>query len=96
MGALNMYMAKKYFADVVINKEKLSTGKPVFVAHCTNLGITSQGKTTEEALKNIKEAIDLYLEEQPNKYKKLGLAEEPPFFSVIEITTNAKTASVVR
>ena len=60
-------MAKKYFADVVINKEKLSTGDPVFVAHCTSLGIASQGKTTEEAMNNIREAINLYLEEQPNK-----------------------------
>ena len=60
-------MIKKYFADIVINKEKLSTGKPVFVAHCVNLGVASQGNTTEEAMKNIREAIELYLEEQPEK-----------------------------
>lgn len=88
-------MSKKYFLDIVINKEKLSTDEPVFVAHCTTLGIASQGKDTEEAVKNIKEVIELYLEEQPEKYEELGL-EEPPLFSVLEVTKDAKTAGAVR
>lgn len=88
-------MAKKYFLDIVINKEKLSTGEPVYVAHCTTLGIASQGKDMEEAIKNIKEAVNLYLEEQPEKYKELVL-QQPPMFSVIEVTKNAKAARVVR
>ena len=88
-------MAKKYFMDVVINKEELSTGEPIYVAHCTTLGIASQGKDTEEAMRNIKEAIELYLEEQPEKYEELGLSEAP-LFSIIEVIRNAKTASVVR
>ncbi len=50
----------KHYLDIVLVKEKLSTGKPVFVAHCTSLGIASQGHTMEEATKNIREAIDLY------------------------------------
>ena len=34
-----------------------------FVVHCPSLrGCWSQGKTKEEALKNIREAIELYLE----------------------------------
>lgn len=89
-------MEGKYFADVVINKEKLSDEKSVFVAHCTNLGIASQGETTEEAMKNIKEAIELYLEEQPEKYDELNSTEELPIFSVIEVNKNAKTTSIVR
>ena len=88
-------MAKKYFMDIVINKEKLSTGEPVYVAHCTTLGIASQGKDTEEAVKNIKEAIELYLEEQPEKYEELGL-QEPPMFSIIEVTKDAEATSVIR
>ena len=78
-------MGKKYFADIVINKEKLSDGSPIFVAHCVNLGIASQGETFEAASENIKEAIELYLEEQPEKYSELALAQEPPLFSMIEI-----------
>ena len=37
-----------------------------FVAHCPSLkSCWSQGKTRDEALKNIREAIDLYLEPSP-------------------------------
>ncbi|MGA9994497.1 MAG: type II toxin-antitoxin system HicB family antitoxin [Pyrinomonadaceae bacterium] len=37
-----------------------------FVAHVPSLkGCWSQGKTREEALQNIREAIDLYLESEP-------------------------------
>ena len=87
-------MEKKYFMGVVINKEKLSGGSPVFVAHCISLGIASQGKDTDEAMDNIKEAIELYLEEQPEKYDILS--NEPPLFSVVEVTKGAKAASVIR
>jgi predicted RNase H-like HicB family nuclease len=59
-------MKKKCFMDVVVNKERLSSGKPVYVSHYPSLGIASQGKTTEEALTNTKEAIELYLESDTN------------------------------
>jgi predicted RNase H-like HicB family nuclease len=40
-----------------------------FVAHCPSLkGCWSQGKTKEEALKNIQEAIELYLEPEPETF----------------------------
>jgi predicted RNase H-like HicB family nuclease len=39
-----------------------------FVAHIPSLkGCWSQGKTKEEALQNIREAIDLYLEPDPTE-----------------------------
>ena len=88
-------MKNKYFMDIVITKEQLSTGEAVYVAHCTTLGIASQGKETDEAIKNIREAIELYLEEQPEKYEELEL-QEPPIFSIVEVIKNAKTHSVVR
>ncbi len=81
-------MEKKYFMDIVINKEKLSDNSVVFVAHCPSLGIASQGKDMDEAMKNIKEAIELYLEEQPERYEEL-LSNEPPLFSIVEVTKNA-------
>lgn len=31
------------------------------VAHCLELGIASQGKNIEEALANLKEAVELYI-----------------------------------
>ena len=53
-------------STIVINQE----GR-WFVARSLELGVVSQGKTIEEAEKNVKEAIDLYLEDQPNKRKLL-------------------------
>jgi len=76
--------SKKYYLDIVIVQEKLSSGAPVFVAHCTSLGIASQGSTIEETTKNIKEAIDLYLEECPEKLDELS-AGSPPTFSFVEV-----------
>ena len=87
-------MKNTYFMDIVINKEILNDSTPVFVAHCTSLGIASQGSDMDEAMKNIREAIELYLEEQPDKYQEIT-SHEPPLFSIIEVTRNAKTASSV-
>ena len=55
--------------DIVVNEEYLNE-KKIFVVHCLNLGIASQGKTVEEAMENIKDAIKLYLEENPDETPK--------------------------
>lgn len=42
-----------------------------FVVHVPSLkSCWSQGKTREEALQNIREAIDLYLEPEPNELRE--------------------------
>lgn len=44
----------------------------MYVAQNPDTGVASQGKSVEEALKNIREAIELYLEEtqqQPENHK---------------------------
>jgi predicted RNase H-like HicB family nuclease len=52
----------------------------MFVAKCSEVGTISQGNTMEEAIKNLKEATELYLEEFP-------LVEKPkPFLTTFEIT----------
>ncbi len=33
-----------------------------YIAHCIELGVVSQGKTIEDAQKNLQEAVELYLE----------------------------------
>ena len=53
-------------STIVINKE----GK-WYVARSLELGVVSQGKSVEEAEKNVKEAVELYLEDQPSKKKDL-------------------------
>ena len=34
----------------------------LYVAHCLELGVVSQGQTIEEAQANLREAVELYLE----------------------------------
>ena len=85
---------EKYMLDITINKEKLSDGSVVFVSHCPSLGIASQGYTIEQAQLNIKEAAELYLEEQPEKYEELT-KNEAPLFYVIQVTKDAKTANTI-
>jgi predicted RNase H-like HicB family nuclease len=36
-----------------------------YVAECPEVGVVSQGRTLEEAIANLKEATELYLEEFP-------------------------------
>lgn len=64
---LLLKMSKAF--DIVINEEKIKK-KRIFVAHCLNLGIASQGKTVEDAMENIKDAIKLYLDENPEEIPK--------------------------
>jgi predicted RNase H-like HicB family nuclease len=39
----------------------------MYVAKCPEIGTASQGRTIEEAISNLKEATELYLEEFPQK-----------------------------
>ncbi len=39
----------------------------LYVAQCPEVGTASQGETIEEAIKNLQEATELYLEEFPVK-----------------------------
>ena len=50
---------KQFFTNVVWREGKY------FVAQCLNVDVSSFGKTYEEALKNLEEALELYLEDAP-------------------------------
>ena len=54
---------------------------PWYVARCLEVEVASQGKTSEEALENLKEALELYFEdvERPESL-------EPPIISTIELS----------
>ena len=51
----------------------------VYVATCPEVGTASQGDSIEEAIANLKEATELYLEEFPLKRK------ERPMFTTFEV-----------
>ena len=67
-----------YRFTTIIHKE----GK-WFVARCVELGVVSQGKTVEEAQKNLMEATELYLEDTPNI--KRVLPETAPLVTSFEL-----------
>ena len=52
-------MAVRTFAAVLRKEEDL------YVAECPEIGTVSQGYTIEEAIANLKEATELYLEDFP-------------------------------
>ena len=58
---------KSYNFTSVIWKEEAG-----YVSKCPELGVASAGDTVEEALKNLREAVELYLENA----KELGMIEE--------------------
>lgn len=48
-----------------------------FIARCVELGVVSQGKTIEESQENLREAVDLYLEDAPLSEKQAITARHP-------------------
>ena len=55
---------KEIILDVIISEEKYK-GEIFFVARGIELDVASQGKTIDEALSNLKEAVKLALENEP-------------------------------
>ncbi len=43
----------------------------IYVAECPEVGPASQGKTVEEAVNNLQEATELYLEEFPRQKRNM-------------------------
>ena len=58
-------MSKKFLNAIVWKEGKL------FVAKLLELELASQGKTKKEALDNLKEAFELYVEGEPIKTSSL-------------------------
>ena len=57
----------------------------MYVATCPEIGTASQGSNIEEAVNNLKEATELYLEEFPLKEAK------HPILTTFEVAPVAKT-----
>jgi len=56
----------------------VSKGEKFFVAHGVEIELASQGKTVEEALRNLKEAFQLWLKHaEPEELEMLKNAESP-------------------
>ena len=71
-------MAKRSleFSSVVSKERKL------YVAHCPELEVASQGKNVESALENLREAIELYLEDADAKVPEVDYR---PMVTVVKV-----------
>ena len=70
----------------------IKKGESQFVALCPELDVVSQGPTIEESLNNLKEAVELYIEE-------MGIPEEvssKDFIVVNFEVEHYKTSQIVR
>ncbi|MEW5897323.1 MAG: type II toxin-antitoxin system HicB family antitoxin [Nanoarchaeota archaeon] len=74
----------KTFTAVLHKEDEL------YVAECPEVGTASQGKTVEEAVSNLKEATELYLEEFPLKESK------KPIMTLFEVDTHATPKKSIR
>lgn len=63
----------KHLFTAIIHKED-----PWYVADCPEVGTVSQGATIEEAIANLKEATELYLQEFPLEI------QQPALFTTFE------------
>ncbi|HWQ49710.1 MAG TPA: type II toxin-antitoxin system HicB family antitoxin [Methanosarcina sp.] len=71
-------MEETYRFSAVVQKE----GK-WYVSWCPELDIASQGETIEEAIENLKEAIELYLEDEDVKIP----AARQVFTTTVEVSS---------
>ena len=61
--------------NAIITKEE-----DMYIATCPEVGTVSQGKTIEEAIENLREATELYIDEFPLK------AKSRPLLTTFEVT----------
>ena len=71
----------------------IKKGDKQYVALCPELDVVSQGYSIEEALKNLKEAVNLYVEEMGVPE---GVGSKEILVTSFEVETHAKTTDIVR
>lgn len=59
-----------------------------YVAQCLEIDVASQGRSFEAALANLREALELKLEDEPVSY----VPREPPIIASVEITPRPTAA----
>ena len=59
-----------------------------YVAQCLEIEVASQGETFEVALANLREALELRIEDEPG----LSLPEEPPIIATVEVNAHPPAA----
>ena len=71
---------KKIFSAVI------TKGEIAYVAFCPELGVSSQGKTEKSALNNLREAVELYLEDEDVQKMLRRSSIKKATFSTLTVT----------
>lgn len=82
----------KVISDVMELTAIIKKGEKQYVALCPEIDVVSQGYTIEESLKNLKEAVELHIEEMGLPE---GVGEDSPIITSFGIEYD-KTSRVVR
>jgi predicted RNase H-like HicB family nuclease len=72
-------MAQRYTIQAVVYPGNESG----YVAECLNLAVVTQGKTLDETVQNLREAIELHLEGED--LQEMGLVPHPPILITMEM-----------
>ena len=71
-------------------KAFIHKGESYYVAECVGINVVTQGKTLDETIANLQEAVSLHLEgEDP---AELGLEPNPSLLITIELDPAARVA----
>ncbi len=65
-------------------------GDNYYVAECLNIGVVTQGKTLDETITNLQEAVALYLEGED--LAELDLKPDPPLVVTLELEPVARAS----
>lgn len=71
-------------------KAFIRKGEKYYVAECLEIPVVTQGKTLDEAVANLKEAVSLHLEGED--LKQLGFAPNPTLIITMETEPIAHVA----
>ena len=61
----------------------VSTSDGYYVANCLEVAVVTQGRTLDETLDNLREAVSLHLEDED--LAEMGLADNPTLSVVLEM-----------
>jgi predicted RNase H-like HicB family nuclease len=59
-----------------------------FVARCLEVDVASQGEAVESALANLREALELKLEDEP----EIAVPQDGPLVTTVEVTPRSSAA----
>lgn len=70
----------------------IKKGDKQYVASCPEVDVVSQGKTIEEAVNNLKEAVDLHIEVMGLPE---GVSNEEAMITSIEVAEGRKASEII-